>query len=321
MNRELMDFMMSISVDEYQDFIAKTMIKTKFDIYQNQGLDEYTWIDIIEQYLPFLKNAVDNPYHDVIEVSDEQSYENRFLVTLTLRLNNFLHGQYQDLLNRISAPGRRQIGYFGKTILEGEEVEIKFEIKSTKKGNIEKNKAYGLTIKDRIKRMIDFLETILKTPFLKSLKDISLVKSPIQKTSAILEELNYRKLLEMWEFLESYILLQKTCVSKELHEKQREKSKRDLYIPYFMNYQVLKNVGTINSLDETFYKKYVEHLIERLVEEGSMDEKLFKKMVNKKFDEEYAKKRNRDKTIQVIYEKSIDNYQKQTKDALRALRQ
>jgi len=313
---------MSMSVDEYQSFVQKTSLKTKFDVYQNQGIYDYTWLDIIEQYLPFLKNAVENPYHDIVDAgTSSQLYEDRFLVTLTLRLDSFLHGQYKDFMNRMSIPSRNQIGYLGKTVLDGEEIEIKFEIKSTKKGYIEKTKSYGLSIKDRIKRMIDLVETVLKTPFLKSLKDISLVKSPIQKTPVILEELNYRKLLELWEFLESYILLQKTCISKELLDKQEEKSKMDLYIPYFMNYQILKNVGVINPLDENFYKKYIEQFITRLVEESTMDEKTFKKFVNKKFEEEYAKKRNRDKNIQSIFEKSIDNYQKQMKDAIRALKQ
>ncbi len=57
-----------------------------------------------------------------------------------------------------------------------------------------------------------------------------------------------------------------------------------------------------------------------MVLESSIDEKAFKKMVNKKFEDEYSKKKTREKSIQNIFAKAQDNYNKQIKDAMRALK-
>ena len=43
-------------------------------------------------------------------------------------------------------------------------------------------------------------------------------------------------------------------------------------------------------------------------------------MINKIFEEEYAKKKSREKNIATIFMKSFDTYQKQTKDAIRTLK-
>ena len=80
------------------------------------------------------------------------------------------------------------------------------------------------------------------------------------------------------------------------------------------------NTCTENSRDDNVYKIFLEKIIEQMVNDSTMDEKSFKKLITKKFEDEYNKKKNREKNIQSIFIKSCDNYAKQVKDALRALK-
>ena len=73
-------------------------------------------------------------------------------------------------------------------------------------------------------------------------------------------------------------------------------------------------------VNEDYYRNFLEKIVENLVFESDMDDKTFKKIVNKKFEEAYSKKQNREKNIQSIFNKSIDTYQKQIKDAIRCLK-
>ena len=59
-----------------------------------------------------------------------------------------------------------------------------------------------------------------------------------------------------------------------------------------------KNIKNLDILS-----KILEKIIEGLVNESTMDDKTFKRLVNKKFEEEYSKKQNREKNILAIFNK------------------
>lgn len=319
MNKELLDFILSIPDDNYQEFIKASTIKLQLDSQLETITSDYSWLDVIERYSPFIKNAIDNPFQELLELTDSKKlYENRFLVSLILKLNSFLKDEYKILLERMISSKKKSLKINGKTLLDNEEIEIKLEISSRDiKGN---DKAYGLTVKERLERIIELIDSLIKTSFFKSIKDATLVKSPIHRSNVILEDQNFKKMLELWGFLENYILLQKTLSSKKLQTKKDDELKESLLNNYYVSYRLLSNTIDEEDKNEEFYKDYLEHLITRLVEDSTMDEKSFKKIINKKFEEEYLKKKNREKNIHAIFIKSMDNYQKQVKDAIRALK-
>ena len=65
---------------------------------------------------------------------------------------------------------------------------------------------------------------------------------------------------------------------------------------------------------------FLDRLIEKMVQDTNVNEKNFKRMITKKFEDEYDKKKKREISIQGIFNKTIDNYNKQVKDAIRALK-
>ena len=321
MDKELLDFILSITEDNYSNFIKSS----ELDINMDDNLEfvplDHSWIDVVERYVPFLKGAFDNPYLEIIDIADSQKlYENRFLISLILKLEKFIQEKQRDVNERLSNSFERHINVKSTVEFELEDVEIEFSIKSRKKEDLNNGVSYGLTASERIERLNDVVKSITENNFFKSLRDVKLVTSPIHCTNVILEDQNLKKLLELWDFLENCILIQKTVSNKKVQTKQKDLFENRIKNTCFINYKLLDNINDINTVGEDYYKDFLEKIIESLVIESTMDDKMFKKMVNKKFEEEYVKKQNREKNIHSIFNKSIDSYQKQIKDALRCLK-
>lgn len=321
LNRELLDFMLSISEDNYDEFMKKSNISLETSNNLEVSTIDYSWIDIVEKYIPFLKNAVDNPYQEIMDEADSKKlYENRFLVSLIMRLDSFVRDKYNQLIDRLENSYERDILIKGKAKLELEDVEFDIALKSKRKEDSSAGESYGMSAKERIKRLVKVLDSVTSSNFFTSLNDIKLVSSPIHRTNVIMEDQNFKKLLELWDFLENYLLFQKTFNNKKIQQKQQESLKQKINHISFINYQLFNSVNDISGASESYYKDFLEKIIEGLVNESTMDDKTFKRLVNKKFEEEYTKKQNREKNILANFNKSIDSYQKQIKDAIRCLK-
>lgn len=320
MNKNFLDFILSVSEDNYSEFIDGLDLDIKVDNNLETKPLDFSWIDIVEKYIPFLKNAVESPYQEILDVVDSKKlYENRFLISLILKLDSFIEEKYKEVLERFNLY-ERDIRIKGNASFELEDVEIDIKIKSKKKEDLEKGIAYGLSAKERVERLKAVIQTTMETSLFTALKDIKLVTSPIHRTSVILEDRNFKKLLELWEFLENYIIVQKAMSNKKVRAKQQEDLTEKVKNTCFVNYQLCNNINDMSVYNEEYYREFLERIIENLVMESTMDDKTFKRLVNKKFEEVYSKKQNREKNIQLIFNKSIDSYQKQIKDAIRCLK-
>lgn len=163
-------------------------------------------------------------------------YENRFLYSLMKRLYSFLELQleYQDHDSHISE--KRVVSFKSETLQAKENViiNVSLETDSYKLLNIDST-AY----KKRINNINNIIDGFMESSFIKSLRMASLVKSPIRKTNIILKDTNFRKCLELWEFLEKYEADKIIKITKYNDiDKSLEKKARFLYAG-FMDYQAL----------------------------------------------------------------------------------
>lgn len=320
MNKEFLDYLLSISEDNYLEFEKNIDICIQTSNNLGEVELDFSWIDIVEKYIPFLKNAVENPYQEILDVADSKKlYENRFLISLIIKLNQFLETRHKEVLKRMNLPRERVIKTKSNVVLAQEDVEIETKIILRKKEDNKNGAAYGLSAIERIERLQEVLSSIIINPFFISLQDIKLVSSPIQRSTVIMEDPNFKRLLELWDFLENYLLVQKTVSNKKIQDKRQELLENKAKNTAFVNYQLFNSMN-LSYVNEEYYHAFLDKIIENIVAEGGTDDKTFKKMVNKKFEESYAKKQNKEKNIQAIFNKSIDNYQKQIKDAIRCLK-
>ncbi len=308
MNQEWLHCLMDMPLEEYENFKEHSkVVVSSFSKMENQK--DYSWLGVIERYLPFLKRMMEDPYALWLKEDLKKNYECRFLYTLFRRLDDFLNRQYQRILEEKENQNQSHLDLESNTTFDEEE--IHYEIRLTVKQK--KQAKEKISIEERILQTLLFLEPLKHGFFMERMEGASLVRSPIRKDILLQSHDHYRKLIELSEFLDSYAELE-----KNLQEKNKRGDSQFL-IPYFMNYALLKSSSSQDNSFE-FLKKYLEGFIKQFVEESLIDEKTFKKMIQKLFEEEYAKKKNREKNIAEIFIDSFDDYQKEMKDAIRSLK-
>lgn len=312
MNDKIVEFISDIDVSDFDIFTNNSNVSTSLSL--DMQLSDYncSWLDSLEEYLPFISNIVTVDYTNSKIVL--KSYENRFIKTLIYKLYNFMLNERKKIL-RISECDSKSITSKINTIIESEEIEIEVKIKTRKIEESKKGNSYGLSLIERIDRVLNIITTLINSQFISSLDDISIITEDINKTEVFEQELNYRKAYELYEIIKNYV---DNTLEEDL-ESIKKSIKQRFFVTSYLDYQLLKNYNKISSEGNT-YKEFIERLIEKMVLEYSMDEKSFKKMITKKFEDEYNKKKTREKNIQGIFLKNIDNYNKQVKDAMRALK-
>lgn len=313
MNDNVVEFISSIETNTYDEFLNNATIESSYTIDCDINDYDYSWLNQVEQYIPFISNIVNDtnlPNNSIIV-----TYENRFIKTLIYSLIEFINEQKKLYKEHSLDNTRKELKSNINTKVLDEDLQIKISIISNKKTDNSKGESFGLSLDDRIDRVLDIANEFLNTRFMKVLHDASLVYNPINKTPLIIEETNYKKALELYNFIDNYENSRKDYNSKLINKKLNN----NLLVSSFIEYQSFFNVIN-NNLEDNQYKLFLERLIEKMVTDSTMDQKSFKKMLTRKFDEEYSKKKNREQNIQNIFIKNIDNYNKQMKDAIRALK-
>lgn len=312
MNDRIVEFISDIDSTSYDEYVSRASIDSKLTI-DNMYDYDYSWLTELEEYIPFISNIVNQDYSNTDETVIK-SYENRFIRTLVLKIKEFLDNEQKKFYQTVFNPGEQKYKAHVDSLLNGERIEIDIKVECTKNDNIDNTEVYGLTIKDRILRLIDLVNSLLDSNLLKLLEDTTLVHT-INKTEIFIEDINYRKSLELYNFLISF----SENITKIDTDTLKSKIDEKAIITSYLEYQLLSEMYKDDE-NENVYKLFLERLIEKMVQDTNVNEKSFKKMLTKKFEDEYAKKKKREVSIQGIYNKTIDNYNKQVKDAIRALK-
>ncbi len=313
MNDRVLELVTGLDIDCLDEFISGTTVESSMHLDDEINDYDYSWLNQVEQYLPFVSNIVNTKEYGDHYVL--QSYENRFIKTLLYRLQSFLQTEQQKFNDLNFNNHSKYINAQIHSIVNNETVDIEIKVKSSQNEDLKKGESYGLSVADRIQRVRDITDTLLRSEFMQLLTSATTITEPISPTAVLEEELNYRKALELYNFI--------TDFNNQTDNKDLEEIKQcvddQLLITSFFEYQLLKGCNKKKSTDN-LYRLFLERLIEQMVDDSSIDEKSFKKMLTKKFEEAYNKKKNREKNIQNIFMKNIDNYNKQIKDALRSLK-
>lgn len=312
MNDKLIEFISDVDSSTLDDYLSNINVTSSLDIMDEVNDYDYSWLNQVEQYIPFLNKICTASYKNT-DMNVLLSYENRFIKTLVLRLNDFIISEEKKYNKASNKSNSKSYRSSIMSILENEKIEIEIKVKTTQNEDLKKGDAYGMSLEERISRVRELASSLLDTSFMNLLSDSTLVHSPITKTPLFNEELNYKKCLELYNFIDNY----KFVDNKNANE-LKENLNNKLMVCSYLDYMLLKEC-TKESSDNS-YRIFLERLIEKIVLESSMDEKTFKKMITKKFEDEYSKKKKREANIQNTFIKSMDNYNKQVKDALRALK-
>lgn len=324
MTEELLKVLVKTDSGMLEKFLTNNISNLKVILDQENLFFDYSWLDYVEECIPFLDSIIRNP--TVIEGQQElfymekiketrNLYENRFIKTLISQLYEFLQNQIINLPNEINDNQDIKFIYKGSTTFDNQEININFEMETKTLNTPESLHKIKIDIEDRIKRIYMIVSGFYLSPFMQSLDGAIMIDGTVKQTEIMKTELNYKKMYELWKYLDKYRA--NTREQKKKLQQDRENLLHDqLDNMSYLGYEMIKMLkDTSKPID--FWKLYINKMIEYIVNESNMDEKNFKKLVNNKFSDELTKKHGREKNIINGFEKSFDNYNKQMKDAIR----
>lgn len=310
MNSKIVGFISDIDSTSYEEFRDNATYTSDIKINNEINDLDYTILNDMEKYIPFISNIINSDYTNSLGNKIVlKSYENKFIKTLVFKLKDFLLNK-KTLISKESLLEEKRVSATIKSKIGNENITVDLSIKKELNDDTLKE-SYGLSLLERINRLLNIVNSLITSDFINQLNDVEIITDEVVKTEVFEQELNYKKCYELYELIVDY------KENKNEMNSYLDDIDDNLIIGSFLNLQLLNEK---KNNDSNPYKAFLERIIEQMVLESSMDEKAFKKMVTKKFEDEYSKKKTREKNIQNIFLKTQDNYNKQIKDALRALK-
>ncbi len=168
----------------------------------------------LSQHTQFIQDV--NPAEDTITPSrilntlKEESfeiYENRFLITLIKRMDQFIAKRY-DLIKRSVINNKNEVSIIAKSDYNylGTNIKVKVETRTEipyDEETIDSSSDDYNSI-ERVKRISQIVQGFLNSAFAKEMKNSAPVRSPITRTNVIKKEPNFKKALVLWLYLEAY---------------------------------------------------------------------------------------------------------------------
>ena len=176
--------------------------------------------------------------------------------------------------------------------------------------------------KTRLAKIELIINDYFNSLFIRELKGAIPVRSPIRKTNVILKDQNFKKVLELWEFIERYDVTDK-------NEEQHQKYVDDIYgvedkmgITFFIDYLISSRMSDPkNIIAKEINPYYVKRLISYFLNNNTnIDEKKFKKLVEKEFLNVKKERDKESKAIQKAFELETFKYISNRKEIVSMLK-
>lgn len=261
----------------------------------------------------------------VLNVHKEESfdiYENRFIYSLLHNLKNFIEIRKQVMGAGSVFKLERKISYTGETEFFGEKVKIDLKLQTNEDSSSQSKSGGQLDEKTRLAKIELIINDYFNSLFIRELKGAIPVRSPIRKTNVILKDQNFKKVLELWEFIERYDVTDK-------NEEQHQKYVDDIYgvedkmgITFFIDYLISSRMSDPkNIIAKEINPYYVKRLISYFLNNNTnIDEKKFKKLVEKEFLNVKKERDKESKAIQKAFELEIFKYISNRKEIVSMLK-
>ena len=301
------------AIDQQRRFIKQIENVVKVELARKTGPES---VKHLSQHTNFIAKIEDDGRvipNKLLVTEKEESfaiYENRFLMTLIKRTLQFVADKYtkmkdvpDDVFNDFNV--ERQINMH--------EEKVDFNFKYTREAHEVLNEHLDAVIDneelsdfDRIRKIREKLNSFLQTPLMQAIKKEIEVRPPIVMTNMLKGDPNFKKAVELWQFLDKYQKLGFEIVSEEFEGNMTSETQQDVY--FTMGFEhFMMTMATNPGLRRLLQEKYEEENA-RLAEENARPEEVRERMLKAQIDairrEEMAIRlkeiRERDKKIQEL---------------------
>ncbi len=145
----------------------------------------------------------------ILNTSKEESfevYENRFLYTLILKLNEFINKRYEVIKKSVISNSQEiKVSLNTKYHINGMDMNVSLVASTDMPFDEEKfRETQTYQSVKRVEKIKQIVQGFLGSAFAKEMRSSALVRPPITRTNVIKKEPNFKKALILWQFIESY---------------------------------------------------------------------------------------------------------------------
>ncbi len=263
------------AIDEQRRFIQQVENVVRIEKAKRITTDSVKHLAQHTNYIAKVEGDKVTP-NKILNVEREENfaiYENRFLYTLINNALRFVDDKYSNLKNA-PTDSYNEIKMKRRLVLNQQVVDFDInyvnESHETYAEDLDVIDLSTLSDFDRIRRIRMTLNDFLSTPLMKALVKEPLVHPPLQQTNLSKKNPNFKKAVELWNFLESYKKAGFEIVGDEYSGKMPENVQDDLYLAMGFEHFML-SISTNTALRKMLEEKYQEEN-KRIEEENKRPE-------------------------------------------------
>ncbi|MDY0276565.1 MAG: hypothetical protein RBQ97_00620 [Acholeplasma sp.] len=188
-------------------------------------------------------------------------YENRFIMTLVTRLNDYLFNRLKVIKENMHGFKETNFDLSNDFYLNNANYNITISLKALEEMDLNDIDEHNRRVYERVESAYKIVSRMYHSDFMRIMMRYKPVKAPIMKTQIILKNPDFRNAYLMWLYLDRIHVLDYTLESeirkkrfnKEYH-KQLDQSLLYLFSTIFTN----SNLGSANSKDEKVTNKSIK---------------------------------------------------------------
>ena len=265
------------AIDEQRRFIKQVDNVVRIEKAKKITTDSVKHLAQHTNFIAKVENDMVTP-NNILTVEREESfeiYENRVLFTLINNALRFVNDKYKNL-KQAPTDSYNEIKMKRKLTLNEQVVEFDInyvnESHETRAEDLDVVDLNTLSDFDRVRRIRQTLRDFLSTQLMQALSKTTPVRPPLQQTNLLKKNPNFKKAVELWNFIESYKKKGFEIVGEEYSGEMPKDVQQNLYMAMGFEHFMLSistNTALKNMLEEKYQEenKLLEQEKERPLEE------------------------------------------------------
>lgn len=276
------------AIDEQRRFIKQIENVVRIELARKTGPDSVKHLSQHTNFIAKVEGDMVTPNKILVSEQEESFaiYENRVLMTLIRRALHFVDDKYSKMKG-VPNDSYNDIKVIRQVEFDDKKVDFAFNYINESHENLADDldvlDVSELSDFDRIRRIRTTLNEFLGTQLMREIAKEPEVRPPVTQTNLLKKNPNFKKAMELWNFLDSYKRPGFEIVSEEFKGEMTDEVKADVYLS--MNFQhFMMTIATNPGLRKILHEKYEEENI-RIAEETAKPEKLKAAQIQARIDE------------------------------------
>lgn len=250
------------AIDEQRRFIKQVDNVVRIELAKKIGPDSVKHLSQHTNFIAKVEGDMVTP-NKILTIEREETfatYENRVLMTLIRKALNFVDDKYSKMKD-VPNDSYNDIKVARHMDLDGEKVNFNYEYEKSShdviSDDLDVQDFSNLSDFDRIRRCRQALNEFNNSALIQAIAKEPEVHPPLTQTNLLKKNPNFKKVVDLWNFLDSYKKLGFEIVGEEYEGEMSDTFKQDVY--FTMGFEhFMMNIATNPALRRMLQEKYEE---------------------------------------------------------------